>query len=369
MNALWLSWRELINRKFSLITGLTVVSIAVSLCAYVELIARAKEVRVALEISAIGPSLRLIPGQATAVDMASSQSGPKPFDHRILSSLEEALQGKAMFFDNRYLYRTRLNIGTIPLVGVEPENSAIHTEIFRDLTEQTVIIGPGLQERLNWQLGDILPLQDASLKIVGILSQTTNIDDFTIFMDIHTLRKLLDLPDGVFSEVRVYPRPGVKPDELMAFIEDRFPDINVINTYRGKIAEEGMQESLSKYRRALYAVVALIITLAIAIWSYLNASERKSELATLSAIGSTNRTLLGVLLSRAILVGFCGGALGYIVGLLIVLSQDFQAGIYMTGIFPLAGILILGATVISAFGAIPISLIMLRQDHVKLFQE
>lgn len=365
MNAIWLSWRELINRKFSLITGLIVVSIAVSLCAYVELIARAKEVRVALEISAIGPSLRLIPKQVTAVDMAGSHF----FDQRILSSLKESLQGKAMFFDNRYLYRTRLDIGTIPLVGVEPENSAIHTEIFKELTEQTVIIGPGLQERLNWQLGDTLPLQNTTLKIAGVLPQSTSIDDFTIFMDIHTLRKLLKLPDGVFSEVRVYPRPGVKPDELMSFIEGRFPDINVINTYRGKIAEEGMQESLSRYRRALYAVVALIVTLAIAIWSYLNASERKSELATLSAIGSTNLTILGVLLSRAVLVGFCGAILGYVASLVIVLTQDFQAGIYVDGIFHLAGILILGATLISAFGAVPVSLIMLRQNHVKLFQE
>jgi len=369
MNAIWLGWRELVNRKFSLITGLTVVSIAVALCAYVELAARAKEVRVALEISAIGPSLRLIPKRTTAIDLANLSMGSNTFDGRVLSSLKETLRGKAMFFDNRYLHKVALYGGAIPLVGVEPENSAIHTEIFRNLTEETVIIGAGLRDELEWKKGDPLPLKNVSLEIAGILPQNASIDDYTIFMDIRVLRELLGLPDDVFSEVRVYPRPGVKPDELMTLIEDNFPAINVINTYRGKIAEEGMQESLGTYRRALYAVAALVITLAIAIWSYLNASERKCELATLSAIGGTNLTILGVLISRAILVGFCGAVLGYIMSLLIVLAQDFQAGIYVTGLLPLAGVLILGATIVSASGAIPVSLIMLRQDHVKLFQE
>ena len=77
--AFWLSWRELVNRKLSLITGVAMIAIAVALCSSLELISRARETKVAIQIDNIGPVLCLIPAGKTAYDLARFDLGSNYF--------------------------------------------------------------------------------------------------------------------------------------------------------------------------------------------------------------------------------------------------------------------------------------------------
>ena len=118
--AFWLSWRELVNRKLSLITGVAMIAIAVALCSSLELISRARETKVAIQIDNIGPGLCLIPAGKTAHDLARFDLGSNYFSKDDVIKIQHRLKSQIRALDNRLLLKISLSGIAIPIIGCNP---------------------------------------------------------------------------------------------------------------------------------------------------------------------------------------------------------------------------------------------------------
>ena len=205
--------------------------------------------------------------------------------------------------------------------------------------------------------------------IAEILPQTASSEDLALFMSFKKMLPLFGFTDHVTNEIRIYPTPGIKLDTIVAKLKSEFPGVSVINMYRGDVAEHEMNDSLSRNRLALYYIVAIVIALCIAIWSYLNLNERRVEIATLIAIGGTNITIITVLICRAAVVGILGAITGYLVSVIMVMLQDFESSLYVIGSLQLPLTLFGGAVLLSISGAFPVSFISAFREHVTTLQE
>ncbi len=97
--------------------------------------------------------------------------------------------------------------------------------------------------------------------------------------------------------------------------------------------------------------------------------ERKLELATLFAIGSTGSSVLSALILRSIIVGLFGAAFGYALGALFALVQDFGSAIGSVWSLKLILITLAGTTGISVLATIPVTVSAVFSNHVSILQE
>ncbi len=141
-----------------------------------------------------------------------------------------------------------------------------------------------------------------------------------------------------------------------------------------RIAEDHVRacsrfESLLQHRHVLYAITATVIAFCILVWSYLNAGERRLEMATVVAVGRTPMTVLSMLVVRAAIVGLLGAFAGYTVGAAMSLAQDFGSAVTVVFAWRLLFVISSGTVVLSVFGALIASTFFVFREHVTVLQE
>lgn len=364
----WLAWRELARRKLSFITGTVMISVVVALCVSTELMSRAREVAVAAEIDHIGPALRLIPAEKTASDLAKFDLGSTSLTRDYVRKLQRRFFRRTRALDSRLLVKIPLEGMLIHVAGIDPGKVITSFEALRRLSDNEVVLGKELAFKIGKKAGDEIFLKDEKFYIVTVLPQTANIDDITLFLPLDKLHRFFGFSD-VVNEIRLYPAKGVQVETIISDLKAGYPEISIINMHRGDTAEYEMNSRLSQHRHVLYAIMAVVIALCILIWSYLSASERKIEIATLIAVGGTAMTVIKVLVWKSIIVASLGAILGYITGMAIVVVQDFESAKSVIWSLQLFFMIFGGAVLISILGALPVSLFSAFQEHVALLQE
>lgn len=366
--AFWLAWRELANRRAAFIAGIGMVAVAVTFCAAVELVSRAREAAVAAEIDHIGPALRLIPAGKTAGDLARFDLGSAAFTMQDARKLRSELSTWIRAVEGRLLLKVPVEGRTIAIIGVDPNLVISPLDALGRLGDSEAALGADLARRLRKKVGDEMVINSARFRVAAVLPETAGADDLALFLPLRPLQRLLDLPDGI-NEMRVFPAPAAPIERIASSVAANHPELNVINTYRGDTAEHGMSRSLLEHRRVLYVITASVIAFCILIWSYLNAGERRLEMATVVAIGGTGMTVLSMLVIRAAIVGFLGGLVGYAGGAFIALVQDFQPSVGVVLSWNLVCLMSGGAVVLSILGGLPASLLSAYREHVTVLQE
>jgi putative ABC transport system permease protein len=158
---------------------------------------------------------------------------------------------------------------------------------------------------------------------------------------------------------------------------------------RTKVAEQGMaliekekrnREGLRAVRERFASILTPVVVTACAVWiavlGLTNVRVRREEIGILRAIGIRSRDILVMFMSRHVLVGALGGAIGFAAGLL---SADYfsavregtrirltDMGLSWVGLFVLS---VLGAAALAVIaGWIP-TIIATRQDPADVLRE
>jgi ABC-type lipoprotein release transport system permease subunit len=364
----WLAWRELVTRKSAFMTGLCMVSVGIALCTATELLSMQREAAVAAQIDHMGPPLRLIPAGKTAYDLARFDLGSDSFGINDSERIYRALAPWVRALEGRLLLRVPLEGRMTPAIGIDPGAVISPFEVLDQLGPEDVALGTDLAQRLGQEAGDELFIKEKRFRIAAILPAMATAEDLAIFLPLRGLRSLLDLPETV-NEIRIFPTSGTSIETIVAEIRSNHPKISVINMHRGDTAEHEIGHTLLQHRSVLYMITALAIALCIFIWSYLNAEERKFEVATVVAIGGTGITVLSMLVFRAAAVGFLGALLGYLAGASIALVQDLEWAFGLIVSWKLLLVMSGGAVLLSVFGASAASLPSLFRRHASVLQE
>lgn len=366
--ALWLSFQELTKRRLGTAIAVSVIALAISFAAGLELVARAREAAVAADLDQIGPAIRIIPRGKTARDLARFELEFAPFNTEDVRRLRREYRSSVSSIEGRLSLKVPFRDRMIPVVGVATETVIVPFEDFRRLSEDELLIGAELASNLGVSVGQAFRIQGRSFKILAVLPETASEDDTAVFVHLRQLQRMFSFPDR-FNEIRIFPAAGADVDALAASIAARHTDMTTLTTQRGETAEQAMHATLRDHRRVLYMVTGVVIAVSVLIWSYINGSERRLELATLVAVGGSAWTVVSMILTRGALLGAFGAVLGFLVGLVISLGQDLESTMRVLPALDLLGIVVVTSTILSATGALPAAWLVAVQDPVRILQD
>ena len=185
-------------------------------------------------------------------------------------------------------------------------------------------------------MGDTLQLRGTTFRIVGVMEPTLTAPDTTVSVPLPAAQKILaaDLPpiirenlkaDQIASEIVVYPTPGTDVDALATRIEATVPDTSAMT---GKEFDKQIGSSIAIFNAIIIgvALISLIVGgLSVINTMAMSVAERTREIGIKRAIGGSRGRVIRELMTEAGLIGFIGGALGLVLGAVVVLAAN-EAG-------------------------------------------
>jgi putative ABC transport system permease protein len=232
-----------------------------------------------------------------------------------------------------------------------------------------VLLGADLARRLNKMAGDRVTLRGRSWHVARVLPPLGSADDLALFMPLVTLQQMSGAGHSV-NEIRLYARQASATAEVAALLRTGHPELSVVrNTDRGDVAERQTAATLRQHRTVIYGLTALAVAIGLMTAAYINAGERRGEMAMLVATGGTATAVLLTLVARAAIVGVVGAVGGYALGAGIAIGQDTSATMSMAWSWVQPVAVVIAAAALSTAAVIPVSIHATYQDHVRALQE
>lgn len=224
--------------------------------------------------------------------------------------------------------------GSTTAVGVDP--SAWHQVTTLTIADgrmlgpsdvNVVVIGGRLASGFfKSQLGvnQLLTIEDRLFRIVGILSDQSN----SVYMPIQSAYEILeDKEKGVYDSVIIKVKNEEQLDEAIANIEEKLAikrhvqnkkfDFSISSNKERQEQRAEMMSSLTTFLTAIAAVALVVGAVGIANTMFTSVLEKTKEIGIMKAIGARNNDILTIFLLNAGLIGFIGGLIGIIFGILL----------------------------------------------------
>lgn len=292
----------------------------------------------------------------------------------------------------------------IILVGTRGEVPNLHKSLVKPMVQPvppgTISIGYELHRSMDIKVGDKVNLMERQFTVHACHEERGNKDDITAWIYLAQAQELLEKP-GLINAILALECMCAGSDALPQIrkeIAAILPGTQVIERgsralaraeARTKVENEAKvaiekeklgRQYLRSVRERLASILTPVIVMACAVWivllGFTNVRARREEIGVLRTLGVSAKSILTMFLSRHIMVGVLGGALGFFAGVLAAVC--FGAALEDTRIritdmdLSLAGLLVLsvgGAAVLAVIaGWIP-TLTAIRQDPAEVLRE
>jgi putative ABC transport system permease protein len=206
------------------------------------------------------------------------------------------------------------------------------TDEGRDVT----VLGSDIARKYDKHAGDTITLKGVEFEVVGVLQPTLTAPDTTAMVPLQAAQTLFvaalppmvqgDIePSAVATSLVVYPEPGVDTEVLANRIEAQVPSVSAMT---GKDFDRQIGSATSIFNSILVGIA--LISLAVGGLSVVNTmamsiAERTREIGIKRAIGGSRLRIVRELVVEAGLIGFLGGAIGLILGSIVVILAN-EAG-------------------------------------------
>ncbi|MCP4092633.1 MAG: ABC transporter permease [Planctomycetes bacterium] len=191
----------------------------------------------------------------------------------------------------------------------------------RSIESGTMAVGRVIANALSLQEGQAANLLGEDFRVERILSTQGDEQDVQIFVSLQDAQRLLQL-EGRISEIQALechcgedvsdPLAAIRSD-----LEPLMPGVQIIRRDSLANARRSQRHLAEQFLNFGFPVLVGLCAILIAALSMLNVRERRPEIGVLRALGKTSVWIAMLFLSRAILLGIVGGALGSLVGFLI----------------------------------------------------
>lgn len=201
------------------------------------------------------------------------------------------------------------------------------------------LMGISVSEGLNLNVGDDFTVKYnntlnetiQSFTVKGIVD-TGGSEDYQIFIRLSDAQLLYDKENKV-STVQVSALCTACPVEVIA--EQIEEQIVYVEAKSVKQMVNVEMQILGKVESLMFMVTAIaLLASAMGVMTTMTTSviERQKEIGMMKAIGAENRSIAALFYSEAVIIGILGGAIGYIVA--IVLAQFIGASVFNSPISP-----------------------------------
>jgi len=187
--------------------------------------------------------------------------------------------------------------------------------------------------------GDKIELNDVEFEVIGIVEQIGNPgDDQQVYISFEDYKELYDsgeVIDLIYAQIK----PGEDIIEVADRTERKLMNYRDVDEKTIDFTVSTPEEYLEIFGDVLNVLTAFLVGIGaislivggigIANTMYTSVLERKKEIGTMKAIGAKNSDILGIFVTESGLLGLVGGALGLIIGILIVKSVEYGVTIYL----------------------------------------
>ncbi|MBC8473143.1 MAG: ABC transporter permease [Planctomycetes bacterium] len=289
------------------------------------------------------------------------------------------------------------------LVGTRGEVPNLHKNPVKPMVQPvppgTISLGHELHRSMNIKVGDKVTLMERQFTVHACHEERGNKDDITAWIYLAEAQELLD-KKGLINAILALEclcttdaLPIIRK-EIAAILPgtqviERGSRALVRAEARNKVEQEARvaiekeklgRQNLRTVRERLASILTPVIVMACAVWivllGFTNVRARREEIGVLRTLGVSAKGILVMFLSRHVMVGVLGGALGFCAGVLAAVYfgaalEDTRIGITDMDL-SLAGLLVLsvgGAAVLAVIaGWIP-TLTAIRQDPAEVLRE
>ncbi|MBL7186478.1 MAG: FtsX-like permease family protein [Phycisphaerae bacterium] len=227
---------------------------------------------------------------------------------------------------------------TIILVGTRGEVPNLHKSPVKPLVQAvppgTIILGSELHRSMNIKVGDDVKLMGKSFKVQACYEERGSKDDITAWIYLAEAQELLDKPGKINAILALECHcTGDALPIIRKEIAGVLPNTQVIERgsraiaraeARTKVEEQARQAvenekaaraTLRQTREHFASILIPVVVTACAVWvavlGFTNVRARRDEIGILRTLGVSAKHVLIMFMSRHVLLGVLGGALGF----------------------------------------------------------
>ena len=203
--------------------------------------------------------------------------------------------------------------------------------------EGVAILGYQLGRLFNLKSGDEMILLNKKVLILKVLPKLGSYEDYTIFLDLSSL-KLFKVEGAYQLWITFdYPIKG-KEKEILKYLKDTYPEYRFYTASQLMNAQLGSAKAVRFLQFAIALVGILIAFTATTNTMLISTYERIREFGILLALGAPRRMVFTSIIAEGIIVSFIGGVMGVLLGLISVNLFEYSIRTLFRFAFPLTGI-------------------------------
>ncbi len=198
-----------------------------------------------------------------------------------------------------------------------------------DEGSNVVVLGSDIARKFDKHVGDTLILKGVAFDVIGVLEPTLTAPDQAASIPLAAAQKLLVktlppivggklTPSDIATSMVVYPKAGQDVEALAIQLKANVPGIA---TMTGKDFDKQIGGATSILNSILVgiALISLLVGgLSVVNTMAMSIAERTREIGIKRAIGGSRSRIVRELVIEAALIGFIGGAVGLILGAVVV---------------------------------------------------
>jgi len=287
-------------------------------------ISRSMEVQIGDEVEKYGPNIVVTPktqsisvpygnvviGNVTIPESSVEKIYTIP-NKRNLRVLSPKLYGQVQYGNNSLLL-----VGIIPdkevelkrwwnITGSSPQNDSNET-----------VVGSAVKLSLGLTIGSIIQIKNTVLTVVGSLSETGSVDDYSMFLSLQAAQMLLNLV-GRVSVIDVGALCKDCPVEVISQqIMDALPDVKATPVKQAVETRMKAVEQTANFSLLLASIILVVGCAGIMNTMLASVHERMREIGIFMSLGADNNHLYKMFFFESMILGLVGGLVGTTVGLI-----------------------------------------------------
>jgi len=217
--------------------------------------------------------------------------------------------------------QTQLGNSSLLVVGIIPEREAtlkkwwkVTGSLPQNDTNQ-VLLGYEIEAFLRFSVGYTVMIKDIAFTITGVLDETGSVDDYSLFMPLHTAQRLLN-QSGAISVIDVGAICKNCPVEVISQqIMDAVPDVKATPVKQAVETRMKAVEQTANFSLLLASIILAVGCAGVMNTMLASIHERIREIGILMSLGADDVHLYKIFILESLILGLIGGIIGCIVGL------------------------------------------------------